>query len=453
MTLNQLQNSLLPIALLLAAQLHSLRAEGGDQPWQNSEPIPSVESGTLTSLDLVQQGDLAEAQQQFLKARDLYGKAVGQSPENSRLREHYAWFLYANGYHDKECLHQLELIHQSGKASNPTGIFNAIVEVRDELGLPEPTLKPPEMTPDTAVQAQTQPQAARPLPQAAPEANPLADSKPRAPRSLPLAGEAKTPVHSFQSPVPLKSELEQVEHFQHWTVVPTYSYSFFNRGRQSWQEEDLQLYYRVNRKLTIGAEVDIMQRPPSGTDTYYSAMASYYLWSWLEIHGKISVCPDPTFAASQIYAGGFIYQALPRPGVLMDYQRYEFLAGPIDQLNPGLTYNFTDETFLVVRYVRGWAFYNLEYNYYSAVMNLGLPGKRRLSLGFAYGTDPDTEIGTRNRNINSLSPAYNYYLFYTQPITRDLSLILGATYTYRLNQKGSQLYQQLTPTIGCSWKF
>ena len=409
----------------------------------------------MTSLNLVQQGELAESQQQFLKARDLYRKAVDQSPENTGLREHYAWFLYANGYHDTECLRQLELIHQSGKASNPTGIFNAIVEVRDELDLPATPPNSPEMTPDAAAQAktQTQPQAAQTPPKAVPETKVPAHPKPKAPRSLASGGEAKTPVHSFQSPMPLKTELEQVEHFRRWTVVPTYNYSFFNRGRQSWQEEDLQLYYGVNRKLTIGAEIDIMQRPPAGTDTYYSAMASYYLWNWLEVHGKISICPDPTFAASQIYAGGFIYQALPRLGVLMDYQRYEFLAGPIDQLNPGLTYNFTDETFLVVRYVRGWAFYNLEYNYYSAVMNLGLPGKRRLSLGFAYGTDPDTEIGTRNRNINSLSPAYNYYLFYTQPITRDLSLILGATYTYRLNQKGSQLYQELTPTIGCSLKF
>ena len=147
--------SALSLALLLATQFQSLRAEGGDQIWQNAEPIPSVESGTMTSLNLVQQGELAESQQQFLKARDLYRKAVDQSPENTGLREHYAWFLYANGYHDTECLRQLELIHQSGKASNPTGIFNAIVEVRDELDLPATPPNSPEMTPDAAAQAKT----------------------------------------------------------------------------------------------------------------------------------------------------------------------------------------------------------------------------------------------------------------------------------------------------------
>jgi hypothetical protein len=381
-------------------------------------------------LDEIQQGELAESRQQIVKAKEDYKQALALHPGDSQLREKYAWFLYSNGFHDKECLRLLEVTLREGHASDPSGIFNAIVEVRDELGLPSSPLRPPALS---GKQTSAQSPRAR------------------------IARKRKSAAAGFQTAQSgkesIKPEIGEQETFRHWIAIPTYSYSVFNEGRQSWQEEDLQLFYRFNKRLILGGEVDVMQRPPSGTDTYYSAMASYYLWKWLEIHGKISVCPDPTFAASQIYAGGVIYQAMPRLGLLLDYQRYEFNAGPIDQLNPGIAYNFTDETSVVLRYVRGWAFYTLQYNYYSAMMNLGLPGKRRLSFGFAYGTDPDNEAGAGGVNVNTLSPAYNYYLYFTQPITRDLSLIVGGTYTYRLNQQGGQLYQQLTPTIGCSWKF
>ena len=74
-------------------------------------------------------------------------------------------------------------------------------------------------------------------------------------------------------------------------------------------------------------------------------------------------------------------------------------------------------------------------------------------MAFAYGTDPDSEIGANGNNVSSLSPAYTYSLFFTQPITRELTLFTGVQYCYRLKQTGGQLYEQLTPTIGCTWKF
>jgi len=169
-------------------------------------------------------------------------------------------------------------------------------------------------------------------------------------------------------------EIEQEERFRQWTVVPLYSYSFFNKGRESWQEEDVQIYYQINRQLGIGAEIDILQRPPSGTDIYYSGFFSYYPCKFFELHGKLSISPSPNFSAKQIYSGGFQYQVLPQLGLLLDYQRLNFVQGPIDQLTPGLTIGFTEEISLTLRYVRGWAFHELEYNYYSAALNIGLPG-------------------------------------------------------------------------------
>jgi hypothetical protein len=396
-------------------------AEGNVPIWNLTEPIPFAEQPDLSGLGLYERAELSASQQLILKAREEYRQAYEQNPGDHRLREQYAWFLYSNGYHEKETLRLLERCLQEEDPTDPAGLFNAAVELRGELGLPATPLQKPPGSPH------------RLIPQR-------------------IAG-AQSGHASVDGKNPIKSSKEEVEQFHHWTFSPYYDYSFFNHGRQGWQEEDATLVYQFDKRFALGGEIDIMQRPPSGTDTYYSALASYYLWKWLEVHGKISICPNPTFAALQIYQGGVIYQASPKVGVLLDYQHYNFIQGPIDQINPGLVYNFTDQTSLAIRYVRGWAYNTLEYNYYSTAFNLGLPGDRKLTMAFSYGTDPDSEIGANNSNVTSLSPAYTYSLFFTQPITRDLSLFTGVQYCYRLKQSGGQLYEQLTPTIGCTWKF
>jgi YaiO family outer membrane protein len=248
-------------------------------------------------------------------------------------------------------------------------------------------------------------------------------------------------------------ELQEEEtDFKRWILVPMFSYSVFNKGRESWQEESVELFYQFNRKFLVGAEIDIRQRPPSGTDVLYSAMASWYLWDFFEIHGGIRLCPNPNFSPTQSYNGGFQYQVLPRVALLFDYDQMNFGGGDIEQLKPGLVFWFSDVTFITLRYARGWVFSDLTYNYYSSALNLGgMPGGGRLILGFAYGTDPDIEFGTGD---TSLSNAYIYTVFYNQPITRDLSVFAGAEYVYRLNDDNNgELYQQLTPTVGLSWKF
>ena len=392
---------------------------------------PSIEP-TLSypPLSLYQMGQLAESRSQLMDAREKYRSALQENPEDNSLREHYAWFLYSNGYHDKECLRLLERTLQSGNSPDPVSLFNAIVEVREELGLPATPMKKPPGEPKKV----------------------LAKQKASTKQFTSQGGPSKAPSRISDKNV-VKGDLEPQESLKRWIFVPSYNTSFFNKGRQNWHEEDAQLYYRANSRLILGAEFDMLQRPPSGTDTYYSAIASYQLMKYLEVHGKISICPDPSFLATQVYSGGVIYQAMPRLGLLLDYQRYNFIQGPIDQINPGLVYNFNDENWISFRYVRGWAFYNLEYNYYSTALNLGLPGNRKLSLAFAYGTDPDSEVGAGNNSVTSLSPAYTYSVFVTQPLGKDFSLFAGVQYCYRLTQNGNPLYEQLTPTLGCAVKF
>lgn len=253
-------------------------------------------------------------------------------------------------------------------------------------------------------------------------------------------------------------ELIEAEPFKRWILVPSFSWSFFNKGRESWQQEDIQLMYRVTRTFLIGAEIDLMQRPPAGHDIMYSAFASWYPWKFLEVHAKLSFTPDPDFSPDQIYAGGFEWQVMPRLTVLLDYQQFNFVGqgplgpGSIEQVRPGLTLWYNDDIFFTLRYARGWAFNDFGYNYYSGTLNWGnLPGGGRLTVGFAYGTDPDLDFGT---NATGLSPAYTYSLFYRQPITKDLSVFGGVQYVYRLKQDGNEeLYQQLTPTLGLIWAF
>jgi hypothetical protein len=399
----------------------SVQQSGTNAP-ESSASIPP--SAPAPMLEHRERGELSLQRQEILAAREELRQAFREEPGDAPLRERYAWFLYSNGFHDRECLSLLEESLRNGTASDPAALFNAIVEVRSELRLPATPLRKPA-------------------------------AKPAGQHSSSMAAHHRGGEIRKRHPGG-KSVAEPVpeERFRRWIFTPYYSYSAFNHGRQAWQEEFAQILYRVNRRLILGGEIDVLERPPSGTNIYYSALASWYLLKTLELHGKISICPAPTFAATQIYSGGAAWQAIPRLGVLLDYQHYNFIWGPIDQINPGLVWSFNDESWLTLRYVRGWAFYNLEYNYYSAALNLGLPGKRRLSLAFAYGTDPDAQIGADGTTNTNLSPAYTCSVFFTQPITRDLNLFAGIQYCYRLTQYGGgELYEQITPTLGCTLQF
>jgi len=243
------------------------------------------------------------------------------------------------------------------------------------------------------------------------------------------------------------------EDLRQWALIPTYSYSFFNKGRQSWQEQDTQLLYQLNSQWSLGLETDFRDRPPSGSDIYYSGLASYSPLDALELHARVSFCSDPSFSANEVYSGGFQYQIMPEFGVLLDYEGFNFSQGSINEINPGVTIGITDNESLTLRYVHGWAFSSLEYDYYSGALNIGLPEGRRLSLAFAYGTDPDSELGSGGNTVNSLTAAYTSSIFFRQPFGKDLNAFAGIEYVYRLNQNGGELYQQLTPTIGLAWKF
>ena len=71
------------------------------------------------------------------------------------------------------------------------------------------------------------------------------------------------------------AEVVQEKPFKHFIIVPLYTLTAFNDGREPWQEEYVEFLYQPYKNLIIGAAIDIMQRPPSGTDILYSALASW----------------------------------------------------------------------------------------------------------------------------------------------------------------------------------
>jgi hypothetical protein len=253
-------------------------------------------------------------------------------------------------------------------------------------------------------------------------------------------------------------EISKKEPFKHFTLVPLYTFTAFNDGRDPWQEEYVEFLYQPYRNLVVGVAIDIMQRPPSGTDILYSALASWYPTKYLELHAKLSFCAEPNFSPDQIYQGGFEYQIAPRLLLLFDYAQYNFSSvaplgeGSIEQIRPGFSWWFTDDVFMTLRYSHGWAFNNDQYNYYSGTLNFwNMPRGGRLALGLAYGTDPDLDFGTGD---TSLSNAWIGSLFYQHPLTENLWLIAGIQYVYRLKENNTdELYQQWSPTVGLSWKF
>jgi hypothetical protein len=253
-------------------------------------------------------------------------------------------------------------------------------------------------------------------------------------------------------------EVREEKPFKRWTIIPLYTFTAFNDGRAGWQQEYIEILYQPLSNLILGTSIDIMQRPPSGTDILYSGLASWYPVKYLELHSKLSFCPDPQFAPNQIYSGGLEYQAAPRLLLLFDYTQFNFSSvaplgpGSIEQVKPGFSWWFNDDVFFTFRYAQGWAFNDDNYNYYAGTMNFwNMPGGGRLTVGLAYGTDPDLDFGTGD---TSLSNAWIGSLFYRQPITESFALVAGLQYVYRLRENNAgQLYQQWAPTIGGVWQF
>lgn len=268
---------------------------------------------------------------------------------------------------------------------------------------------------------------------------------------------------SLNSPLSTKAiTLEQLESepAYQWTLVPAYSWSFFNKDRDSWQKESLDLYYYLeDKKLVLGTSVDMMHQPPNGDDIMYGFNAAWYAFDNLELHGEVSLTQDADFLPSERYSFGLQYTLNPKLGFLFDVEQLNFGSyapawedDGITQIKPGISYWFTEKTFATFRYTHGWIHNESDFDCYSATVNFGdLPRDGLLTLGISFGTDPDLDFSTTG---TALSDAYTFSIFYKEPIKPNLTIFAGLEYAYRFQPNNDrELYQMWTPTIGLSWKF
>ncbi len=272
--------------------------------------------------------------------------------------------------------------------------------------------------------------------------------------------------HYGQSPnSPLSVEIIKLEQLEsepayQWTLVPAYSWSFFNKGRDSWQQESLDLYYYLkDEKLVLGTSVDMMHRPPNGNDIMYGFNAAWYPLDNLELHGEVALTQDADFLPSDRYSLGLQYRLNQKLGFLFDVEQLNFGSyapawedDGITLIKPGISYWFTENTFATFRYTHGWVHDEADFDCYSAAVVFGdLPCDGQLSIGISYGTDPDLDFSTTG---TALSDAYTFSIFYKEPIKPNLTLFAGLEYVYRFQpNNNNELYQMWTPTIGLSWKF
>lgn len=243
------------------------------------------------------------------------------------------------------------------------------------------------------------------------------------------------------------------------TIVPSFSWSFFNKSRDDWQHESIEIFYHLaQQRVLLDSSIELIHRPPNGYDMVYGIGSSWYPDDDLELHARIKFTDDADFMPSERYDVGAQYRLHPRWKLLMDIGHWNFGSyapgwdDGITHVKPGLTYEFNDQTRITLRYTHGWVHDELDYDYYSlAVMLSDLPRDAELVLSLAYGSDPDIDFGVGGA---ILSDAYVVGVAYKQPVNPDLCVFIGLEYVYRLRADNNrEMYQMLTPTIGLSWKF
>lgn len=95
--------------------------------------------------DHYRMGLRAEERLDIFGAREHFREALRAQPQLPGLREHTAWFLYLNGFHDRECLGLFEECLPTATDRHATA--NAISHVRQQIGLIPPTSRAPVARP------------------------------------------------------------------------------------------------------------------------------------------------------------------------------------------------------------------------------------------------------------------------------------------------------------------
>jgi tetratricopeptide (TPR) repeat protein len=113
-----------------------------------ASPSGTTLRGGSRTASLFRQGQQAEARLDLFGAREIYREALATNPSYPGLREHTAWFLFLNEFHDPECLTLFEASLPT--ASDKTATRQAISLLRQKLGLAPATPQTPAVAPRRA---------------------------------------------------------------------------------------------------------------------------------------------------------------------------------------------------------------------------------------------------------------------------------------------------------------
>ena len=104
-------------------------------------------SGDREALALFQRGQKEADQLDLFGARVDLSKALESAPSLPGLREYTAWFLFLNGFHDRQCLELFKSLLPA--AADPASTNKAIVMLQEELGLEQATRRDPVPRPSS----------------------------------------------------------------------------------------------------------------------------------------------------------------------------------------------------------------------------------------------------------------------------------------------------------------
>lgn len=216
----------------------------------------------------------------------------------------------------------------------------------------------------------------------------------------------------------------------HWSWDALYTLSALDKGRSDWQQLQSEWLYTPSRRWVLGANIDARHRD-ARADVIYGASAEFYpdaRWQW---HANVWITPGADFTFRRGLAIGAQWNSrAARATLLLDARQFNFPTGDLHEWRPGVRIALNAATALTGRYTFGQAFGVADYRAWALQFEHDFDNRRRLTLGYARGVDPERDLGVADVVLSRGDLATAYYRFPVHTGS-EFDLILGAEYENR----------------------
>ena len=236
------------------------------------------------------------------------------------------------------------------------------------------------------------------------------------------------------------------QHSKDWALTALYGRSFLSGGREDWDDFDFEMLARPIAELIIGAR-SVARHRNDKTDVLYDTSLAYFPLKELELHWGLTLTPNADFSAKQIHNFGIEWRAGWLVSLLLDLERLNYSAGPVDQITHGITFWFTedDRTYFSSKWTYGRAFHSRYFDAVNFRMVIGLPEKHSLRFGYYHGKQPEEDPSVPGVLLLTADIAS---AFYHLPLDEHVELIMGVEYEDLRNT-----YRRTTATLGVTTRF